>query len=51
MFKIIATLIIALLIWTTSQTAFSQEKVFLGDYRQRPPEMVIDEKSASFPDR
>ena len=48
MFKIIATLIIALLMWTTPETAFSQEKVLLADYRQRPPEMVIDEKTGQF---
>jgi len=48
MFNIIATLIIPLLMWTTAEAASSEEKVLLADYRQRPPEMVIDEKTDRF---
>jgi polar amino acid transport system substrate-binding protein len=48
MFNIIATLIIHLLMWTMPEAAFSEEKALLADYRPRPPEMVIDEKTGEF---
>ena len=48
MFNIIATLIIPLLAWMMPEAAFSEEKVLLADYRPRPLEMVIDEKTGHF---
>jgi len=48
MLNIIATLIIPLLMWMTPEAALSQEKVLLADYRSRPPEMVVDEKTGQF---
>jgi len=41
-------LIVPLLVWMTPQAAFSAEKVLLADYRPRPPEMVVDEKTGHF---